>query len=371
MKKILLHVGTLKTGSTTIQKTLFHNRGVLARYGIHYLSIGSCHAAVCWPFWDEPWKALAFRRRGLNKEQTIERNNRTLDFVQKEITDSKSDCVVISAEHFSDLTREHVFDAKRWLSNLGDVHVVYFTRQIESYIGSRSQLAAKKGSGKSPLGYKKALFHLIESPINWREAVGPDNFTFYRFEDAIQYGLTNTLLKSNGLPEIEDMGIEEGHFNQSMSNAAAECLFEFNKIASPLSPERNNQLHQLLKTLPGDKYRAPNLAKHQVEDYNNKMQHMHELCGVEPYPPLTYRGEDDGRQPFATEAVHQLVDAMNDSFNEVDRLKEELAQRKRGNTLHSVLKHAELKKRQLIERLKNFVRRHPPLMRFANLVRGR
>ncbi len=325
MKHILLHVGTHKTGSTTIQETLFANRERLAGHGIHYLSIGANHWDLYSAFMEEPWEWFENRRRGLDKQQVLEKNQRALRTVEAEIQASDARWVIISAEHFSMLPPERIAAFRDWLAPLGDVQVVYYARQIEAWLASDSQQCAKVGIRGRPTPYKVAIQRLYDFPIAWMDAFGKQRVRLLRFEDAVTGGLTNSLLAVAGLPSIEQMGIDERRFNESISAEAVECFFRLNHLAPVGSGQRNRRLVEALMALPGGKYRAGNLSAEQVEDHNRKMNHLRGHYRIDLYPSLRYQGEGDGRSPFSVEAIDHLLGLLNDTMNQLDAMEQEAA----------------------------------------------
>lgn len=201
MKKILLHVGTHKTGSTTIQKTLFKNRNRLMECGILYpSSIGFNHNELRSVFMSNPWSWGPNRRKGLTKQQVIDNNERTLHLITEEIESSSCSCVIVSAEHLSVLGPQAINTVKRWLEPLGEVQVVYFVRHIETWLASHLQHNARLGLIGSPKGYEAARKRLYDHPLMWEKAFGGEHFTLLLFENAVTNGLTNTLLSVGASP---------------------------------------------------------------------------------------------------------------------------------------------------------------------------
>lgn len=99
MKKIYLHIGTHKTGSTAIQMFMARNRRALRESGIHYLENGCPdlkavaygHHLLPWSVQNRKNVAMAIWKPVLN-----------------EINQSPSDQIVISSEEFDRLTDEQI-----------------------------------------------------------------------------------------------------------------------------------------------------------------------------------------------------------------------------------------------------------------------
>ncbi|MFP1679187.1 hypothetical protein ACLD02_10835 [Alloalcanivorax sp. C16-2] len=327
MKRIILHVGTHKTGSSTIQETLFRQRHRLTEAGLHYLSIGANHWDLYSAFMDEPWEWFENRRRGLDRAQVDARNRHTLDVVRAEIENTPCPWVMISAEHLSMLPSHAIEALRDWLAPLGEVQVVYFVRQIESWIASDSQQCAKVGIRARPTPYTVAIQRLFDFPVAWLEAFGKRRVSLVRFEDALQTGLTDTLLALAGLPGLAALGMEEMRFNESISAEAVECFYCLNRIAPVGKAGRNEHLVGLLMSMPGSKYRAAALSQAEVEDHNRKMNRLRARYHLDLYPALHYRGEDDGRAPFSEDALYYLVNTLNDTMNRLEALESQVSER--------------------------------------------
>lgn len=323
MKRILLHVGTHKTGSTTIQETLFRNRERLMEQGIHYLSIGANHWDIYSAFMDAPWEWHENHRRGLNKEQVLELNERTLRVVSEEIESSPCEWVIISAEHLSMLRPKNIDALKKWLASLGQIQVVYFVRGIEAWIASDSQQCAKVGIRGRPTPYKVAIQRLFDFPLAWREVFGESHFTLLRFEDAAAKGCTNALLSVAGLPELSHLGVQEQELNVSISAEAVECFYQLNRVAPRGTDRCNQKLVKMLKEMPGGKYSAPDLTKEQVKDHNRKMEHLKKRYQINLYSPLSYPGEGCDEASFSEDSTRYLVKKLNNTLNRLDKLERE------------------------------------------------
>src|SRR5699024_1641680 len=143
--------------------------------------------------------------------------------------------VIISAEDLSFLSRLEIESIKSWLERLGAIHVVYFARQLESWMASNSQQRARRGFSDVPARYEEAIKRLFDFPLAWREVFIEEGFFLIRFEEAVDKGLTNSLLSVAGLPDLESMGIKEKSGNKSVSAESVECFYQLNRIAPHMS----------------------------------------------------------------------------------------------------------------------------------------
>lgn len=117
MKKIYLHIGTPKTGTTTIQKNLINNRKVLNKTGYDYPTnglIGNAH------------HNLGFELSSLYKSKP--KAGLIFDICQ-EIQKSSFHKFIISSEVFTWLTKEEIFLLKAKLSEFKVFPVICLRRQ--------------------------------------------------------------------------------------------------------------------------------------------------------------------------------------------------------------------------------------------------
>jgi hypothetical protein len=313
MKKILLHVGTHKTGSTSIQQTLFNNREILRANNIHYLEFGSNHWHIYSAFMNKPWDWFEHRRMGRDKAGVEEMNAATIRDVEAEIKSSECDNILISSEYLAQLPKRKIYNLRTYLQAMGEVTVVYYCRELISWISSDSQQCAKVGMKNEPTKYDVAIKRLYDFPLNYIEVFGVKNFRLVRFEDAVQRGLCNSLLSQGNLATVEKMGISETSENTSISAEAVNAFFILNKIHPLFGETRSQDTTQLLKAMPGRKYQVNLLTKEQAADCNKKMRYLRRKYKFPMYdkvrPPV---GQSD-RQIFGDESMTYLLDHLNNT----------------------------------------------------------
>lgn len=146
--KLILHIGSEKTGTTAIQHFLADNRALLKQQGYYYPSTDFCdfaHFSLVAPFHslDNNGKPLEF----------IPKNNQTSYEVWepiKEIFEEDKDAkVIISAEHFSSRLKEKGIEALKqmidWVNPNLDVEIVYYVRRQDEYFESWYSTHVKAG----------------------------------------------------------------------------------------------------------------------------------------------------------------------------------------------------------------------------------
>ena len=155
MKKLYIHIGTEKTGTTTIQETLFKNRGLIKKQGVLYPESlnHSNHVSFCLAFMDFNERSELYSVMGCEPNiAAAERfSKETLRNLEEEILRSGCDAVVISNEHLHSriTSREEISRIKDWAQKIfDDVEIVcYLRNQADLAISYYSTLIK---SGNAP-----------------------------------------------------------------------------------------------------------------------------------------------------------------------------------------------------------------------------
>jgi len=312
MKNILLHVGTHKTGSTSIQQTFHNNREHLRKHDIHFLDFGPNHWHVYSAFMDDPWDWFEHRRMQRKKKEVDDMNSATLISLKEEILNSAANNIIISSEYLSQLSFCGITRMRDYLRDLGDVKVFYYCRNIISWLSSDSQQCAKVGMKTKPTCYNVAIQRLIDFPKNYIKVFGPAQFYLIRFEDAVEDGLCDTLLKIGGLPSLQDMGICAVKVNESISSNATKAFFILNKVSPIFKNERSSHIVNVLKKMPGEKNIKITLTADEIDDHNNKCDNMKSQYGFQMYDDISYSSEKDEDYKLDENSAGYLLKAFNE-----------------------------------------------------------
>lgn len=176
-----MHIGTEKTGTTTLQKTFFKNYDLLKEHGILYpKSFGiSNHVGFCVCFQSIASKSElnAVVNAGMEEQEILQYKQRTLQRLKKEILESNCDTVTISNEHLhSRITSENeVREIKNWLQEIfGDeIYIVCYLRKQSELAVSHFSTAIKSGSTDSvlslPIGAKPHYYDYKKMLEMWEK----------------------------------------------------------------------------------------------------------------------------------------------------------------------------------------------------------
>lgn len=199
MTTIYLHIGTHKTGTTTIQKFLSKNRQNLLSKGVLYPSSPASHHDLLQNKGkDKPW--------GLNFD--------VWEYLLKEMKSEKPDKAVISSENFSRLYFEDVNKLRDYISGFNPKIIVYLRRQ-DDYFTSLYCQAIKTGhhwdSVKKHILDNKAYADYYQILEPWKNAFGKENIIVRVYEkEQLSEGLLNDFLQSINL-DTPDLDFKKGH----------------------------------------------------------------------------------------------------------------------------------------------------------------
>lgn len=284
MKTIILHVGTHKTGSTSLQSTFSKHRQVLSRHGVTYLGGEIGYENLYSAFLDNKLQFEWNRLSGLSAQELLRRDAALLEGLCRTLEETVNEHVIVSNEYLSMLPARNMTEMRDLLSRHGRVVAVYYYRELLSWMSSDSQQLAKAGLRSSPTPYGIAVQRIYDLPLRVHEVFGVDS-RFVRFEDAAKQGICNFLLGLFDLPRLEAMGVAELHANESISADAVRAMYLYNYLFPIGSGKRSPEVVARLCSLPGAKYTIAGLSESDLLDYATKREIIQNQLGFILQPP--------------------------------------------------------------------------------------
>ncbi|NNJ74803.1 MAG: hypothetical protein HKP56_06565 [Anderseniella sp.] len=236
--RLKLHIGSGKTGTTSIQKTLHYNREFLAQHGVLYLSLGNQEnhnlLAVGFRGENQPQRRM-LKRYGTNRNVMSAFRDAWLD-VKNQAEQKDFHTVLLSGEDFfvpsaNRMDSEHIHNIFPKVTN---VDVVAYLRRPSAHYTSRIQQHLKAA-------------HTIPAPVRTDYAAHLDGWQnvgdlhLYEFNKALLYkedvvhDFWHRVLCNVPLPEMA-VSIRE---NESLS---AEGLYVMQYFRRHRYPDRDNHI---------------------------------------------------------------------------------------------------------------------------------
>jgi len=266
-KKLYLHIGIWKTGTTSIQNVLYANKELLSQKGVLYPSISANHTFLASAFHQDPDKFIVARSKNIFGKSLVRWHKESIDKFEKEIEPYEE--VVVSSEFLLDIAKDKLNELKDYLSNIfSTITVIVYMRHPVDHVSSAINEQLKQGHYKLEEAYKihgRAVEY--EKVDNWVKVFGKKNIVMRPFEreqfinNDIVDDFLSLIFDDNNLPKIEKIGLEK---NQTISFAAV--LLANSRIEDGLEG-----LKKILPSIKGIPYKAPQCvvqqAKKNVEKY--------------------------------------------------------------------------------------------------------
>ncbi|MCD4697087.1 MAG: hypothetical protein K8S16_12695, partial [Bacteroidales bacterium] len=239
---LILHIGTEKTGTTTIQEFLHLNRKLLANNGFYFpKSIGmrNHRPLATWCLSD---KRIDNFLRMNNLTETTRREKWKEDFInqfEEELSGLNPEIkqVIISSEHFSSLlkqpgeleTLKYLLD--KWFKN---IWIIVYLRRQDGLLISRYSTACRTGIVSKNIlqdpSKLQSFFNYHYLLNNWSRIFGKENIFPAIFEKSMFYNsdLLSDFVCRCGLPDDLNYTIPKNK-NESLSETAQEVAQLFNR----------------------------------------------------------------------------------------------------------------------------------------------
>lgn len=266
MARIVLHIGTHKTGTTSIQDSFHANRALLKQHGVIFPRVGQTrgqHGLA------SAWINLPFPYRLLNAKRSWQRLAR--------VYGPRDGTVFISSEELSRLRPRRVDMAqlRDWLAEFDEVKILCCLRNQASFLQSVYQQVSDERQPGHWVPYLQQALHsrMVDGlALNYAALLAhietgfaPDEITLLSYDQTLSQpgGLLGAILRALDLPlSAEDLAPSpHGRSNISPPPLAS---FAANGIAQP-GPASAGLVHLAARHLPDQKrstvFSRPELAQ--------------------------------------------------------------------------------------------------------------
>jgi hypothetical protein len=258
LKTLVIHIGSHKTGTTTLQKWLFDNPNFLAEHGVSYVTA---------PHKRNMHTAVGFVQAGKIVPQGwhVTRPN----ILVQQLIDAPEQTVIASSENFS------FFFEKRAVSGLHElvknhfeqIQIVVYLRRQDSHAVSHYQEGAKPNRGAEEQLFGHSLSALPAANKNldlyldyerrigsWLDVFGPENVTVRIFEPAKLVGgdVVTDFLDAVGVQASNLPSVEKKNVSMGFSAVTVGHMMNARQLPNPLK-------HRILNQIPPEETMLPSM----------------------------------------------------------------------------------------------------------------
>lgn len=299
-KRLIIHIGTIKAGSTSIQQSLGRGRDTLLEHDIYFPSINPYNHAFSFApiFMDDPTESFVFKKELLVHEDKRTKTKNYRKAWLNEFKASEQGHFIISGEGFSQpfFREDDVKRLKEFVKHFFDAFtIIIYVRHYDSWILSQTQQMIKNGLGERST--REITSSLLNCPSEvsyqhslnkWINVFDRENIVVRPFDPKVFYkgSLLADFFHSVGLP-ADDLQIPEFRTNESIGKYAVTFLQKYNQ-AYPLFV--NNSINKdrglarqyfpvhLLKNIPDEKFKAElNYSAEQAERFNEEIDFVNQF----------------------------------------------------------------------------------------------
>ena len=251
---VYFHIGTEKTGTTSLQECFFLNKEILLeKYRIFYPSTPGekNHTDLPLYAYEEKLGDLPLRK-GVQTEDEIKAFKKKFeaDFLREIRPYVETGYnILLSSEHLSSRGGRTV-EPKQHLVNLFiqqgmKVKVIIYLRPQEEFLLSTYSTRIKSGGTDefNPLAYKKNRYDYLGILDNWAKVVGEESINVGIFQKTrLKHSLYHDFFSRLGISIKEDLKIPEKQQNKSLGIAQLEFLKAFNAMVPEYKDGKRNPL---------------------------------------------------------------------------------------------------------------------------------
>jgi len=298
-KRLILHIGTPKTGSTSIQESLGNAREALLEYDIHYPSFKPYnHIFNFIPiFLEDPHTSFVFQIQHKPNEDVQAKIQGYREIWEKEILSCTKGNFIISAEDFTFpyFTEDAVKRLKSFVEQyFEEVTIIAYVRHYDQWISSQIQQDIKNGVDA---GLSELIQRFITCPPwisyrnclgKWTRVFGQENLVVRPFDPLVfhQGSLLADFFHACNLP-VDNDAISELRSNESIGENAAIFLQEYNQvyprlINNEINPDRGlaegGFPFDIYRNIPDERFKlALVYTREQAQKFNEEIDYVNQF----------------------------------------------------------------------------------------------
>lgn len=298
--KCILHFGMQKTGSTSIQTSLFHAR---LHEGYKYVNFGLPNSSMflATAFLPKPEAFYANKRRGIAGEYLAERREEYRKSLLKQLFDSEEHTLIISAEDLTNMETKALNDLRNFIGQFTqDIDVVGYIRSPKSFMESSLQERIKHGRSRFHI---EQIFPMYKQRFEKFDKIfGHDHTFFWPFEPKT-FPSGDVVLDFCSRIGLDFPAESVRRVNESLNMPAIKLLYAYRKYGPGYgvgddAVKSNARLLRALQELPGPRLRlSSRLVGPLLEKYHQEIDWMERRLGHS----LSENLDQDDDQAITTE----------------------------------------------------------------------
>ncbi|MBK6286163.1 MAG: hypothetical protein IPJ33_12285 [Gammaproteobacteria bacterium] len=292
MSGCVFHFGMHKTGSSSIQNSLYHGLGDPA---FHYADLGQPNASarIVTAFRAEPETQNMNRKLGLSREQLQPQIRETLERLHRELGHCTRQTVILSGEHIAFLKQTELRRLREFLrGHTSELRAVGYIRAPRSYMESVFQQHLQGGHGVFEL---ERLLPRYRTRFEKLEAIfGAASMHYWYFEpESFPGGCVVRDFCRRLQIDFDARAIQR--VNEGLSLPAVRLLYAYRKFGpgygtGEVAVRQNAALVRKLRELAGPRLRlhpelvAPVIARHaaEIDWMEQRLQRSLDEAAAEP-----------------------------------------------------------------------------------------
>ena len=296
--KLVLHIGSHKTGTTSIQQAFATHRGVLEEHGVHYSAAfgDRPHSVpIVRMFMHCPGDYLHVARSGLSDaalETAISADRQAL---LEEIDAVGDGTLLISGEDIGDLRGADLEALASFCrEHFESIEIVYVVRDPQALVRSIEHQLLRSGEGRAERFRPITIAGRYDAvPQRFAEVFGHDRVTVARFEDLVVTDVVNEFARR--FLGVDDARLVGRVHNEGLSRNAVRMLRLWNRFVPRERPGFVTQrvarpLRGLLVRFPGRADRTPPaIDAAAAQRIDLALSQLVDDFGIEAYPSLSAR----------------------------------------------------------------------------------
>lgn len=322
-KSGILHVGLPKTGTTSFQNAIYHNRDrLLSDHRLLYPSIEANHTnALCTMFLDDPRTHITNKINGITElEDAKKLRDNYYKKLEDDIESADWDKLVFSAEGLCNLPAPALSRLHDWLNKYTDKWLIMFwSRHPVTYAASSMQQLMKNGYhiGDMEENPKRFMPNFKGRLTAAFKAFGMTSVQLTTFEDALEEpgGVVSAFCRRLGLDDDVSLDLSQNskRDNESLSLLAAHILDSINRqrplfVDGKINPKRRNGEVPFVSHLGGPKFDLPVELKNTVKHLSRPdVAWLNEIFGTSHYMDVF----DDDRQKRNYQNQNSPIDIID------------------------------------------------------------